>query len=50
LADNPDVVAKYKAGTTNVKGFLVGQVMKRTGGRANPKLVQDILGEELDRL
>jgi aspartyl-tRNA(Asn)/glutamyl-tRNA(Gln) amidotransferase subunit B len=50
LTDNPDVVAKYKAGTTNVKGFLVGQVMKRTGGRANPKLVQDILQEELDRL
>ncbi|RYG22599.1 Asp-tRNA(Asn)/Glu-tRNA(Gln) amidotransferase subunit GatB [bacterium] len=50
LADNPDIVAKFKAGTTNVKGFLVGQVMKRTGGRANPKLVQDILQEELDRL
>lgn len=50
LAENPDSVAKYKAGTTNVKGFLVGQVMKRTGGRANPKLVQDVLQEELDRL
>ena len=49
LAENPESVSKYKAGTTNVKGFLVGQVMKRTGGRANPKLVQDVLQEELDR-
>jgi aspartyl-tRNA(Asn)/glutamyl-tRNA(Gln) amidotransferase subunit B len=49
LAENPESVAKYKAGTTNIKGFLVGQVMKRTGGRANPKLVQDVLQEELDR-
>ena len=50
LEDNPDVVAKYRAGNTGVKGFLVGQVMKKTGGRANPKLVQNVVGEELDKL
>lgn len=49
LAENPDIVAKYKGGNAGVKGFLVGQVMKKTGGRANPKLVQDVVGEELDR-
>lgn len=49
LAENQETVAKYRAGQVNVKGFLVGQVMKRTGGRANPKLVQDVVQEELDR-
>ena len=50
LAENPEIVAKYKGGNVGVKGFLVGGIMKRTGGRANPKLVQDVLGEELDRV
>ncbi len=49
LAENPEIVAKYKGGNAGVKGFLVGQMMKKTGGRANPKLVQDVLQEELDR-
>ena len=49
LAENPEIVAKYRAGNAGVKGFLVGQTMRRTGGRANPKLVQDVLQEELDR-
>ena len=49
LAENPDTVAKFKAGNVGVKGFLVGQVMKKTGGRANPKLVQDVVGEELEK-
>jgi aspartyl-tRNA(Asn)/glutamyl-tRNA(Gln) amidotransferase subunit B len=49
LAENPAIVAKYKAGNEGVKGFLVGGIMKKTGGRANPKLVQTVLQEELDR-
>lgn len=49
LTENPEVVSKYKAGQMNVKGFLVGQVMKATGGRANPGLVQEIVQEELDK-
>jgi aspartyl-tRNA(Asn)/glutamyl-tRNA(Gln) amidotransferase subunit B len=32
-------VAEYRAGKTKTFGFLVGQVMKATGGRANPALV-----------
>jgi aspartyl-tRNA(Asn)/glutamyl-tRNA(Gln) amidotransferase subunit B len=49
LEGNPDVVAKYKSGNQGVKGFLVGQVMKETQGRANPPLVQKIVGEALDQ-
>lgn len=47
LIENPDVVAKFKSGQVNVKGFLVGQVMKRSQGRAQPELVQAILEELL---
>lgn len=49
LGENPDVVAKYKAGNAGVKGFLVGQVMKASGGRANPGLVQGLVAEELEQ-
>lgn len=49
LANNADNVAKYKSGQVNVKGFLVGQVMKQSGGRANPKLVQEVVQQELDQ-
>lgn len=47
--ENPDPVARYRAGNVNVKGFLVGQVMRATGGRANPGLVQQIVQEELEK-
>jgi aspartyl-tRNA(Asn)/glutamyl-tRNA(Gln) amidotransferase subunit B len=47
LAENTDVVAKYRSGITNVKGFLVGQVMKKCAGRANPQLVQELLEKAL---
>lgn len=47
--NNPDVIAKYKSGQANVKGFLVGQVMRGSGGRANPEIVQRIVGEELEK-
>jgi aspartyl-tRNA(Asn)/glutamyl-tRNA(Gln) amidotransferase subunit B len=47
LDANPDVVAKYKGGNMGVKGFLVGQIMKATQGRANPGIVQQLLDELL---
>ncbi|MDQ2681098.1 MAG: Asp-tRNA(Asn)/Glu-tRNA(Gln) amidotransferase subunit GatB [Candidatus Eremiobacteraeota bacterium] len=47
LAANPKVVADYKAGKTNVIGFLVGSVMKASRGKANPKLVEQRLQEKL---
>ena len=43
IAENPTEVEKYKSGKTNVLGFLVGQVMKKTQGKANPKLVNEVL-------
>ncbi len=47
LAANPEVVANYRAGKTNVAGFLVGQVMKASAGKANPALVQDLVRKKL---
>ncbi|HVS47148.1 MAG TPA: Asp-tRNA(Asn)/Glu-tRNA(Gln) amidotransferase subunit GatB [Verrucomicrobiae bacterium] len=47
LAANPAVVADYKAGKTNVAGFLVGQVMKTSGGKANPPMVQALIKKKL---
>ncbi|HEX2897192.1 MAG TPA: Asp-tRNA(Asn)/Glu-tRNA(Gln) amidotransferase subunit GatB, partial [candidate division Zixibacteria bacterium] len=48
LKANPDNVAKYKSGKTNVFGFFVGQVMKETKGQANPAVVNKLLKEKLD--
>jgi aspartyl-tRNA(Asn)/glutamyl-tRNA(Gln) amidotransferase subunit B len=47
LAANPKVAADYKAGKTNVMGFLTGQVMKQSRGKANPTLAQELLKEKL---
>ncbi len=47
VEENPDVVDKYKKGKKNVMGFLAGQVMKYTKGKANPQLVNKILLEKL---
>jgi aspartyl-tRNA(Asn)/glutamyl-tRNA(Gln) amidotransferase subunit B len=47
IADNPDVVEKFRGGNEGVIGFLVGQVMKASGGSANPKLAQELLRERL---
>ena len=41
LAANPQPVAQYRAGKQQTFGFLVGQVMKATKGKANPALVND---------
>jgi aspartyl-tRNA(Asn)/glutamyl-tRNA(Gln) amidotransferase subunit B len=43
IGENPKTVEAYKKGKDNALMFLVGQVMKKTAGRANPKVVQDIL-------
>jgi aspartyl-tRNA(Asn)/glutamyl-tRNA(Gln) amidotransferase subunit B len=43
VAANPDEVARYRGGKTQVLGFFVGAVMKETGGKANPKTVNEIL-------
>jgi len=47
LAANPKEVADYKAGKTKVMGFFVGEIMKKTKGQANPRLVNQLLGRLL---
>jgi len=48
LAANAKQVAQFKSGNDKVFGFLVGQVMKATQGRANPKKVNELLREKLN--
>ena len=47
MSANPEVVEAIAGGDQRQKGFLVGQIMKETGGRAAPSLVQKILSEKL---
>ena len=49
VAANADAVAQYRAGKMQTFGFLVGQVMKGSKGKANPKLANELLKKELDR-
>jgi aspartyl-tRNA(Asn)/glutamyl-tRNA(Gln) amidotransferase subunit B len=48
LAANPAIVAEYKSGKVKVFGFLVGQVMARMKGRANPGIVNDLVKKLLE--
>ncbi|MGB8274976.1 MAG: Asp-tRNA(Asn)/Glu-tRNA(Gln) amidotransferase subunit GatB, partial [Alphaproteobacteria bacterium] len=47
LAGNADKVAEYKGGKEKLFGFFVGQVMKATGGKANPGVVNEVLKRKL---
>jgi aspartyl-tRNA(Asn)/glutamyl-tRNA(Gln) amidotransferase subunit B len=47
IADNAEIVAKFHAGKESVLGFLVGQLMKASQGRANPQMAQRILRSRL---
>ncbi len=47
LADNSDAVGRYRGGETKIIGFLVGQVMGRTQGKADPRLVNELLRAKL---
>ncbi|MEW6172033.1 MAG: Asp-tRNA(Asn)/Glu-tRNA(Gln) amidotransferase subunit GatB [Bacillota bacterium] len=49
IAANPKVVADYRQGKDKALGFLVGQVMKATRGKANPALVNSLLKEALEK-
>ncbi len=44
---NPQQVADYKAGKVKLFGFFVGQAMEKTKGKGNPKLIQEILKQQL---
>ncbi len=43
ISEHPKEVEKYKAGKTKILGFLIGQVMKKTKGKANPQKVNELL-------
>ena len=49
LENNPQSIADYKAGKDRAIGFLVGQVMKETHGKANPGIVNKFLLEILNK-
>jgi aspartyl-tRNA(Asn)/glutamyl-tRNA(Gln) amidotransferase subunit B len=48
LEANPDQVATYKGGKTTVIGWFVGQVMRQSGGKANPQMVKELLERKLE--
>jgi aspartyl-tRNA(Asn)/glutamyl-tRNA(Gln) amidotransferase subunit B len=48
IAAHPSELEKYRGGKKNLLGFFVGQVMKQTGGRADPKLTNQLLQKKLD--
>jgi aspartyl-tRNA(Asn)/glutamyl-tRNA(Gln) amidotransferase subunit B len=48
LKENPDKIAEYKSGKDKLFGFFVGQVMKKSGGKANPGMVNDLLKKKLE--
>jgi aspartyl-tRNA(Asn)/glutamyl-tRNA(Gln) amidotransferase subunit B len=47
LAAEPDKVAEYRSGRDKLFGFFVGAVMKSMGGKANPKVINDLLRSKL---
>ncbi|MBW8742675.1 MAG: hypothetical protein JF623_08625 [Acidobacteria bacterium] len=47
LAANPSQVASYRGGKEGLLGFFVGQVMRETQGKADPKLVNELIREKL---
>ncbi len=47
ISANPESVAGYKSGKDKLFGFFVGQVMKETGGKASPQMVNELLKEKL---
>ena len=50
FADNPKSIADYQAGKQKAFGFLVGQTMKQLKGKADPKVVNQIIREKLEQL
>ena len=49
LENNPQSIADYKAGKDKALGFLVGQAMKETRGKANPQMLNKMFLEELNK-
>ena len=49
LEENPNAIQEYKNGKVNIADFLVGGVMKKTRGKANPSIAMTLIKQELDR-
>ncbi len=49
LAANPDKVEQYRGGKTGLLGFFMGQVMRSSAGKANPQVIQQLLGDRLGK-
>lgn len=49
IEENPKSVFDYKNGKTNAMGFLMGQCMRESGNKANPKIMKDLVKKELDK-
>ncbi len=49
LRENPDKIAEYRSGKDKLFGFFVGQVLKKSGGKANPGMVNDLLKSKLNQ-
>ena len=47
LGGHPDEVEAFRGGKTKLQGFFVGQLMKKTGGKADPELANQILSKKL---
>ena len=48
IVNNPQSIEDYRRGKTNVVGFLVGQVMKESRGKANPQVINKLILERLN--
>ncbi len=49
LDENPNTIDQYKKGRTNVVDFLVGQIMKKTKGQANPTIARETMQKEIEK-
>jgi len=49
LDENPNTIDQYKNGRTNVVDFLVGQIMKKTRGQANPTIARETMQKEIEK-
>jgi aspartyl-tRNA(Asn)/glutamyl-tRNA(Gln) amidotransferase subunit B len=48
IVEHPDEVARYRGGERKLLGFFVGQVMKRSAGKADPRRVNELLRKALE--
>ena len=49
LSEYPEAIEDYKSGHTNIADFLVGQVMKKTKGQANPAMARSMMIDEINK-